>query len=139
MKFKFLCTLVMVVSLIHNTTFAQKDLAVNASNNKQFHPPALSAVVVNFNATINNERVLLSWTLDKNQAVDQIEVERSINEKDFVMAGLVFGTDQPDKVDYLFYEKNKKVKLFYRLRIINKDRSVSYSSIISPEPNDTKP
>jgi len=139
MKFKFLCTLVMVVSLIHNTTFAQKDLAVNASNNKQFHPPALSAVVVNFNATINNERVLLSWTLDKNQAVDQIEVERSTNEKDFVMAGLVFGTDQPDKVDYLFYEKNKKVKLFYRLRIINKDRSVSYSSIISPESNDTKP
>ena len=71
--------------------------------------------------------------------MDQIEVERSTNEKDFVMAGLVFGTDQPDKVDYLFYEKNKKLKLFYRLRIINKDRSVSYSSIISPESNDTKP
>jgi K+ transporter len=139
MKIKFLCTLVMVASLIHNTTFAQKDLAINVTNNKQFHPTALSPTVLNFNAVINSERVLLSWTLDKNQAVDQIEVERSTNEKDFVMAGLVFGTDQPDKVEYLFYEKNKKSKLFYRLRIINKDRSVSYSPIISPEPNDTKP
>ena len=123
------------MSLIHhNTTFAQKDLADNPPVDKQFHPSVLTAVVLNFTATINNERVLLSWTLDKNQIVDQIEVERSTNEKDFVMAGLVFGTDQPDKVDYLFYEKNKKVKLFYRLRIINKDQSVSYSSIISPEP-----
>lgn len=130
----------MVLSIIHqNTIFAQTDFIVNAAGEQQFHSSATDAIVLNFNATINNERVLLSWTLDKNQVVDQIEVERSTNEKDFVMAGLVFGTDQPDKVDYLFYEKNKKAKLFYRLRIINKDHTVSYSSIISPEPAIAQP
>ena len=91
------------------------------------------ATVVYFNGTINRERVLLSWTLDKNHEVDQIEVERSKDAKNFVMAGLVFGTDQSDKVDYLFYEKNKKVKSFYRLKIIHKDQTVDFSAIISPE------
>jgi methionine-rich copper-binding protein CopC len=140
MKINFFCSLVIVLSLVHqNTTFAQTHFIVNTAGEQQFHSSAPNAIVLNFNAKINNERVLLSWTLDKNQIVDQIEVERSTNEKDFVMAGLVFGTDQPDKVDYLFYEKNKKVKLFYRLRIINKDNTVSYSSIISPEPATAKP
>ena len=40
---------------------------------------------------------------------------------------------------YLFYEKNKGSKVFYRLKVINKDRTFSYSSIISPEPAATKP
>lgn len=140
MKINFLYSLVIVSLLIHqNIAFAQTGFTTSALNEKQFHSSASNAIVLNFNATINNERVLLNWTLDKNQVVDQIEVERSTNEKDFVMAGLVFGTDQPDKVEYLFYEKNKGTRLFYRLRIINKDRTFSYSSIISPDPVTAKP
>ena len=70
--------------------------------------------------------------------MDKIEVERSTDEKNFIMAGLVFGTDQADKVEYIFYEKNKKVKSFYRLKIINKDFSIFYSSIIAPGPATAK-
>ena len=132
--------MVIALSLIHqDKALAQTDFAVNTLTEKQFHSFISNAIVLNFNATINKERVLLSFTLDKNQIVDQIEVERSTNEKDFVMAGLVFGTDQPDKVEYLFYEKNKGAKIFYRLKIINKDRTFSYSSIISPDPDTAKP
>ena len=122
--------MMIALSFIHqNKAFAQTDFVAGTS----------TTIVVNFNATINKDRVLLNFTLDKNQVVDQIAVERSTNEKDFVMAGLVFGTDQPDKADYLFYEKNKGAKVFYRLKVINKDRTFSYSSIISPEPAATKP
>ena len=131
MKINFLCSMVIALSFIHQSkAFAQTDFAAGTTSNE---------IVLHFNATINKERVLLNFTLDKNQIVDQIAVERSTNEKDFVMAGLVFGTDQPDKVDYLFYEKNKGSKVFYRLKVINKDRTFSYSSIISPEPAATKP
>lgn len=140
MKITFLYNLMIVLSLIHqNTAFAQTDITAKAVNEKQFHASAPAAVIVNFNATLNNERILLNWTLDKNQVVDQIEVERSTDEKTFAMAGLVFGTDQPDKVEYLFYEKKKGRKIFYRLRIISKDRTFTYSSIISPEPATVKP
>jgi hypothetical protein len=127
--------MMIALSLIHqNTAFTQTGYTAKATTQKQSHSPSTVATVLNFNGTINNNRVFLNWAIDKNQGVDMIEVERSRNGKTFVMAGLVFGTDQPDKGEYLFYEKNKKTKLFYRLKIINKDRTVIYSSVISPEP-----
>jgi len=124
-----------ILSLIHQKpAFAQTDYAAKLTSQKQYYSPAADEAILNFTGTINRGRIFLNWTLDKNQVVDKIEVERSTDEKKFVMAGLVFGTDQPDKADYLFYEKNKKVKLFYRLKIINKDLTVIYSSIITPAP-----
>ena len=103
-------------------------------NAKSISDYAASASIIYFNGIIKNDRVLLNWTTDKNQEADKFEVERSLDGKNFVMAALVFGTDQPDKVEYQFYEKNKKVKVFYRLKIIQKNLSVEYSAIISPEP-----
>ena len=103
-------------------------------NAKSISDDASSASIIYFNGMIKKERVLLNWIIDKNQEADKFEVERSFDGKNFVMAALVFGTDQPDKVEYQFYEKNKKVKVFYRLKIIKKDLSVEYSAIISPEP-----
>ena len=102
-------------------------------NAKSISDDASSASIIYFNGIIKNDRVLLNWTTDKNQEADKFEVERSLDGKNFVMASLVFGTDQPDKVKYLFYEKNRKVKVFYRLKIIQKDLSVDYSAIVSPE------
>ena len=135
MKIIFLGSLVIALSLIHQkSAIAQTDYTAKVTVQKEYHTAVTVATVLDFKGIISNNRVLLNWTLDKNQAVDQIEVERSGDEKIFVMAGLVFGTDQPDTGKYLFYEKNKKTKLFYRLRIINKDRTVIYSSVISPQP-----
>ncbi len=132
MKIIFLLSLATVLSLTQdNTAFAQTNTTVKANSENQ--PRISDVIVVNFNATATKDRILLNWTLDKNNVVDQIEVERGKDEKSFVMAGLVFGTDQPDKVDYAFYEKNKGTKFFYRLRIINKDRTITYSPIVSPE------
>lgn len=124
----------MALSLIQNTSFAQSGAGTKAIGENHSTVAPSDVIVVNFNATVTKERILLNWTIDKNQAVDQIEVERSKDEKNFAMAGLVFGTDQSDKADYMFYEKNKGTKFFYRLRVINKDRTITYSSIVSPEP-----
>lgn len=138
MNITFLYSLVIVLSLVHqNKTFAQTDMTAKAMSETQFHSATVTNIL-NFNATLTNERVFLNWAFDKNQVVDRIEIEKSPDEKTFVMAGLVFGTDQPDRADYVFYEKNKGRKLFYRLKIISKDRTFTYSSIISPEPATTK-
>jgi len=134
MRIIFLCSL-MILSLIHQSpAFSQTDYTTKVTRQKQYYSASTDGTILNFTGTITKDRILLNWTLDKNQVVDKIEVERSTDEKKFVMAGLVFGTDQPDKGDYLFYEKNKKVKSFYRLKIINKDLTVIYSSIITPAP-----
>ena len=102
-------------------------------NAKSISDDASSASIIYFNGMIKKERVLLNWIIDKNQEADKFEVERSFDGKNFVMAALVFGTDEPHKVKYQFYEKNKNVKVFYRIKIIQKDFSVEYSAIISPK------
>lgn len=110
------------------THFASQAVSIDKAGKAGFN-------IVHFNGTANKERVLLYWTLDKNQVVDQIEVERSKDQKTFMMTGLVFGTDQPDQAAYLFYEKNKGAKYYYRLKIIMKDRSYTFSPVVMPEPD----
>lgn len=88
--------------------------------------------IISFGGNANNKRILLNWTLDKNQEIDVMEVERSSDRKNFVFSGLIFGTNQPGRIDYLFYEKNKPGFFNYRLKIIHKDKTVDYSAVISP-------
>lgn len=96
-------------------------------------PVASSTPSVNqFTCTIKNDRVLLSWVIENNQSANQVEVEFSADGKNFTMAGLVFGTDKKDADNYFFYEKVKKGKMFYRLKIINKDNSFLYSPVVTP-------
>ena len=128
------CVIMLLLCKQIDATEKNSNNSFEKINTKSISADAVYETIVYFKGIINSDRVLLNWTLDKNQAVDQIEVERSKDGKNFIMAGLVFGTDQPDKADYMFYEKNKKNKLFYRLKVIHKDETVVYSAIISPEP-----
>jgi ribosome-binding ATPase YchF (GTP1/OBG family) len=91
-----------------------------------------TAVVNQLTCSMKNDRVLLNWTIDNNQSANQIEIESSTDGKNFTMAALVFGTDQKDTGNYAYYEKAKKAKIYYRLKIISKDSSVQYSDIVTP-------
>ncbi len=62
------------------------------------------------------------------------EIEKSIDGKNFSMAALVFGTDKTETDNYMFYEKATKKKMMYRVKVINKDQTVDYSSIIEIDP-----
>jgi hypothetical protein len=97
------------VSTRSNTTPAIADLSCNTRDNK----------------------VYLHWTMDQNQDKNQFEIERSTDGKKFVLAALLFGTDKEGTEDYKFYEKARSKKTFYRIKIIGKDGSVSYSGIIT--------
>ena len=82
MKIIFLLSLATVLSLTqYNTAFAQTNTTVKANSENQ--PRISDVIVVNFNATATKDRILLNWTLDKNNVVDQIEVERGKDEKKF--------------------------------------------------------
>ena len=94
-----------------------------------------SVKITSFNGSISNNKVLLNWTVGENQDADRFEVERSANGKTFVMAALVFATEKNDTDNYQFYEKVKKLKTSYRLKIFHKNGTVGYSSIIIPEQN----
>lgn len=111
------------LSAQHNGyTIAASAVSVSPSN----------AVVNQLTCIVKNDRVLLNWTIDNNQSANQIEIETSTDGKNFTMAALVFGTDKKDSESYAYYEKVKKAKSWYRLKIINKDSSVHYSAVVTP-------
>ncbi len=91
--------------------------------------------VINFNGNITNNRVLLQWQVNENEAADQFEIEKSTDGKNFFLAALVFGTDKPETDNYWFYEKAKQTKFYYRVKMITKSKKSSYSSIIEIKPN----
>lgn len=100
-------------------------------------PPAafvLPAKVVSLNGNVSNNKVLLNWTVNENESAAHFEVEKSTDGKTFAMAALVFGTDKNDTDAYQFYEKASKKKLIYRIKIINKNQVVDYSSEIVVKP-----
>ena len=131
MKFFTLACFLSIIMLTNSHSLsAQNNVAPNGPSSVSASPS--TAVVNQLNCSIKNERVLLNWVIENNQSANQVEVESSTDGKNFTMAALVFGTDKKDTDDYYFYEKAKKGKTFYRLKIINKDSSVQYSAIVTP-------
>ena len=86
------------------------------------------AKVTSINGNISNGKMLLLWTVSENENADQFEIEKSSDGKNFKMAALVFGTDKSETDNYQFYEKASSKKFVYRVKIINKDQTVSYST-----------
>ncbi len=121
-------SLVLTLLFLYNVASAQ-DQSSFAVSRTTINPVASISKI---KCTISNGRVLLNWNIVNNQQADQFEIESSTDGKKFHMAALVFGSEKQDTDDYFFYEKATKKKTFYRLKIINKDKSFHYSDIITP-------
>ena len=131
MNFFTLAFFVSIIMLTNSNSLSAQNNVTPITASSDSAAPS-TAVVNQLNCSIKNDRVLLNWVIDNNQSANQVEVESSTDGKNFTMAALVFGTDKKDTDDYYFYEKAKKGKIFYRLKIINKDSSVQYSAIVTP-------
>ena len=94
----------------------------------------VSAKVISFHGSISNEKAILQWTVSANENAAQFEVEKSSDGKNFTMAALVFGTDKANTDNYQFYEKKGAKEITYRIKIINKNQSVEYSSLVDIKP-----
>ncbi len=92
------------------------------------------AKVTSINGNISNGKLLLQWTVSENENADQFEIEKSSDEKNFKMAALVFGTDKSETDNYVFFEKASTKKFVYRVKIINKNQTVSYSTGVEIQP-----
>lgn len=132
MKTTITLCLISVLSLISSTN-------LSAQNSNAFFTTATTASlntntpfarVLNFTGNISNDKVLLNWTVAENQYANQFEVEKSVNGTDFVLAAFVFGTDKKDAENYMFYEKAKTTKTYYRVKIILKNGTIDYSPVI---------
>jgi hypothetical protein len=84
----------------------------------------------NFHGNLNGNKIELQWMVNENQEVNQFEIEKSIDGKNFKTAALVFGTDKTNTDSYMFYEKAADKKISYRIKITDNNGAISYSDII---------
>ncbi len=95
---------------------------------RSLHKDSSWVIITDLNTTLEKGKVSLNWVAGNNQAADRFEVERSTNSKTFVMAALVFAAEQPGSYSYRFFEK-KVQQVSYRIKIIQKNGSINYSSV----------
>jgi hypothetical protein len=118
------------LSLTHLSSAQQEQFPFTATTPSFSSGARQAPAFSNFTYTIQNNKILLSWTIGKNENTDRFELERSSDGKKFVVAALLFGTDKPGENSYQLYEKTRPGKIFYRVKIIHKDQGIGYSAII---------
>lgn len=113
----------------NNAVETSSHLSSGAENKKED-----SVKLYNFQSRQSGNKTELYWMVDKNEKVNQFEVEKSNDGKNFKVAALVFGTDKVNTDSYMFYEKATGKKTFYQVRIIDNKGVISYSDIIEVNP-----
>jgi hypothetical protein len=92
------------------------------------------AKLISLKASVEENKVVLDWTVGENETAYQFEVEKSTDGKNFRLAALVFGTDKPNTDKYQFLETAGKAKIAYRIKLIDKDQKAEYSPIVEVNP-----
>ena len=88
--------------------------------------------LISFQGNVNaKNKVSLQWKIGTNKTVDQFEVQRTYDGREFKTIGIVFGSEKIDIEDYMFYETISSFdKVMYRLKMIDKDGDIGYSKTL---------
>ena len=92
----------------------------------------LPVQLISFQGNVNSSnKISLQWKVSNNKIVDQFEVQRSYDGKDFKTVGIVFSSEKIDIENYMFYETISSFdKVMYRLKMIDKDGHINYSRVL---------
>jgi hypothetical protein len=91
----------------------------------------LAVKLLSFSGNLNNNKVVLSWSIASNETTDRFDVERSVDGLNFTTAALVFTSEKSGTESYKFYENIPVTgKIYYRLKMYDKNQTFSYSKII---------
>lgn len=115
---KFVLSLLITITTLYSAN-AQTSAALTSG-----------ARLVQLEGSISGTKTILNWTIAGNESADKFEIEKSTDGKNFSMAALVFGTDKANLDAYMFYEKAATKKMFYRIKIVEKNQQASYTNII---------
>lgn len=114
--------------------FGLMDLATSqfpAAWTPPFEPVVLPVRLIQFTGTTAAGKVHLNWTAASNETGNRFELQKSYNGTSFKTQALIFTTDKEGEEVYRFTDTDLlKDKVYYRLKIVNKDESATYSNII---------
>jgi hypothetical protein len=91
----------------------------------------LPVKLVSFNGILIENNPFLSWSVANNEDGARMEVEKSTDGRNFSTISVVMPTAKQGDEKYEFKEgKPLEITSYYRLKIINKNNTVSYSPVI---------
>jgi len=92
----------------------------------------LPVKLIYFLGNMKDNRLILQWNVAANESANLFEVEKSYDEKNFMIGGMVFSSEKSGNETYFFPDllKSEK-KTFYRLKMIDKNKKVKYSKVLS--------
>lgn len=100
-----------------------------------FIPVVLDVKLIRFTGVATAEKVRLNWSVTSNETGSHFELEKSHNGTSFKTQTLILSTDKPGEEAYNFIDAAAVTsKVCYRLKIVNKDGSATYSNIVFFEP-----
>lgn len=116
-----------------NASVRFDDLSINApytyAGGCPFESIPLPVTLLSFQGSLAKDQAQLNWSVADNQTGNYFEVQRSADGKNFSTIAVV-STTQKHGGEVYSYAEAAQPTAYYRLRIVNKDRSASYSKII---------
>jgi len=92
----------------------------------------LEVKLIYFTVEQNNNISSIKWKVSENEAVQRFELQRSVDGRDFTTAISVSANSNKGEQAYQISENMQEVeKVYYRLKIINRDQKTIYSNVIS--------
>lgn len=92
---------------------------------------ALPLNLLSFQASLVNKKPVFNWSVAENETGERMELERSSDGIHFNTGALIFTTSKAGYENYTYKEsKELTSKTYFRLKLINKDNSVSYSKTV---------
>lgn len=97
--------------------------------NPEIDHVALPMKLKAFTGKATHNKALLEWVVSGNETGLQFEVERSINGSHFGKVGVVAATTKTGEA-YYTYAESLSGSAHYRLKIVNRDGTTSYSPVV---------
>ncbi len=87
--------------------------------------------LLSFNGVLKSESVFLKWTTNNEINTQSFTVEKSKDAVNYTSIGVVPSKNLPSTNYYEYTDKTVNGTVFYRLKMTDKDGSITYSSVIS--------
>jgi hypothetical protein len=91
----------------------------------------LSMKILEFNAAASGSQARVNWKVYQNETVHSFELETSNDGHKFVRTTIIEGSQHTGIWNYSCYQGLPGEIIFFRLKILDKDKTVSYSKIIA--------
>jgi len=92
---------------------------------------ALPLNLISFNGVLKSESVLFKWTTNNEINTQSFTIEKSKDAINYTSIGVVPSKNLPSTNYYEYTDKTVDGIVFYRLKMTDKDGSITYSSVIS--------